>query len=87
MKILRQKEFGLFDVLRDLADKANKKIDPNYKTEAEILKDRSNQKSTNERELENKFANLSRQHKVLLEIYKKPLSFFQPGEMVMNTQA
>lgn len=75
MKILRQKEFGLFDVLRDLADKANKKIDPNYKTEAEILKDRSNQKSTNEKELENKFANLSRQHKVLLEIYKKTIKF------------
>ena len=80
MKILRQKEFGLFDTLRTLADKANKKIDPNYKTEEERRKEwttnYNNKLEAEKRELIKKFANLSRQHKILLEISSNTSQFF-----------
>ena len=79
MIILRQRSFSFFDKLRSWADKANKKIDPNYKTEKEVIEERRKQGQQNrlseERERDSKFSNLSRQHKILLDIEKKTNKF------------
>lgn len=79
MIILRQKNYSWFDKLRDLADKANKKIDPNWKTEKERSEERFKAIETKRVEEDKKrdedFAAISPQHKTLLEIERRTSKF------------
>lgn len=75
MIILRNKQFSIFDKLRELGDKYEKWKNPNYKTQKEILEERSRQNKLNsereEKEKRDKFCAISRQHKILMDIYNK----------------
>ena len=75
------KRFSWFDKLKELADKANKKLDPSYKTEKEREQERYNQlrieRERNREDLEKKVSNLSRQHKIILGICHR-VSKFMP---------
>lgn len=77
----RIKRFSWFDKLKELADKANKKLDPSYKTEKEREQERYNQlrieRERNQANLDKKVSNLSRQHKIILEICHR-VSKFMP---------
>ena len=80
MIILRQKEFGLFDGIRKLNDRYCKWKNPNYKTEKEREEERRlarvKEAQNKQKEIEDKFASISRQHKILLDIDKKTKKFF-----------
>ena len=72
MIILRQKQFGWF---RDFVDWANKKVDPNWKTEKEIEEERrrarEEEKARKGQDITNKISSISRQHKIALDIEKE----------------
>lgn len=75
-----QKNFGWFDSLKELANKANKRIDPKYKTDKEILEERRQNRLSldrqKQRELEEKISSISRQHKIALEIEKESEKYY-----------
>ena len=79
MAIYRVKRFSWFDKLKELADKANKRIDPTYKTEKERFQERSKQLSLEREEKQKKLyeeiSNISKQHKIILDIYHKVSKF------------
>ena len=79
MAIYRVKRFSWFDKLKDLADKSNKRIDPSYKTEKERIQERfqklRQERERKQKELDEKISNISRQHKIILDIYHKVYKF------------
>ena len=73
------KRFSWFDKLKDLADKANKKIDPSYKTEKEREQEYYNhlriERERKQEDLNKKVSSISRQHKIILDIYNRVSKF------------
>lgn len=79
MATYRVKRFSWFDKLKDLADRANKRIDPSYKTEKERIQERfqelRQERERKQKELDEKISGISRQHKIILDIYHKVYKF------------
>ena len=80
MIILRQRNFSLFDNLKNYADKLNKKIDPNYKTEDERLQESrlrwKNERETKEKRREEAYRALSKTHSSLYDINKNTIPYY-----------
>ena len=82
MIILRQRYFSLFGKLRDLGDRYEKWKNPNYKTQKEIQEERVKQirldREKEEKDKQDKFCAISRQHKILMDIERK-VSKYHPS--------